>query len=269
MIEVRDLTFAYPESPPVLAGLSWAVMPGETWAVIGQSGCGKSTLLYLLAGLRRPTQGAILIGGQPLTGARQRTGLILQDFGLLPWATASENVALGLRLRGVSDERRRTAVDAWIERLELAHVAGHFPAELSGGQRQRVAIARTLILDPDLLLMDEPFAALDTLTREGLQNLILTLGREPGGGRLASPLATSGDRQGITIVIVTHNIEEAAFLGQHILLLGAGPNREARVVHNPWSGDVDFRNDAMFAALCRELRALLTSSGLGVEYQSA
>lgn len=255
MIEVCDLTFAYPGKPPVLTGLSWSVREKETWAVIGPSGCGKTTLLYVLAGLRRPTQGAVLIQGQPVSGARRQTGLILQDFGLLPWATAEENIALGLTLRKVDPALRRQVVVQWLERMGLTAVAGHYPAELSGGQRQRVAIARTLALDPDLLLMDEPFAALDTLTREDLQNLILSLGQ----------------RQGITTVIVTHNIEEAVFLGQRILLLGPGAAGQIRttVVDNPWSGGLDFRRDPVFATKCREVRTLLTGEELCWEYRGA
>ncbi|MBI4499149.1 MAG: ATP-binding cassette domain-containing protein [Chloroflexi bacterium] len=254
MIELCDLTFAYPGKPPIFAGLSWSIRRDERWAVLGPSGCGKTTLLYLLAGLRRPTQGAVLVQGQRLTGTRPQTGLILQDFGLLPWATAAENVALGLTLRGVKPAPRREVVAGWLERMGLSHVAGHYPAELSGGQRQRVAIARTLALDPDLLLMDEPFAALDTMTREGLQDLVLSLNQ----------------RRAMTTVIVTHTIEEAVFLGQRILLLRRDSRRRPLVVENPWSGSLDFRSDPAFAEKCREVRSLLAEEEMcGGEYDRA
>lgn len=253
MIEMCDLAFAYPGKSPVLAGLSWSIGHGEAWAVIGPSGCGKSTLLYLLAGLRRPTQGAVLIHGQPLVGPRRQTGLILQDFGLLPWATAADNIALGLTLRGVEQRQRRQMVADWLERMGLSAVASHYPAELSGGQRQRVAIARTLALNPDLLLMDEPFASLDTLTREGLQNLVLSLSRG----------------QAITTVIVTHTIEEAVFLGQGILLMGVAAGQRTVVVENPRSGDLDFRRDPAFAAKCGEVRSLLAGDEACWEYRGA
>lgn len=238
MIDLRDLSFAYPGRPPLFAGLSWRAGAGESWSIIGPSGCGKSTLLYLLAGLRRPTSGDVLIAGAHLHGVRHATGLILQDFGLLPWATAAENIALGLKLRGVGKAEQQRTVADWLERLGLAHVSHHYPAELSGGQRQRVAIARTLALQPDLLLMDEPFAALDTITREDLQNLVVRL----GGG---------SDR---TTIVVTHNIDEAVFLSHHILVLGRAPTSAVTVIENAYAGDPGLRHSRPFLEKCREVR---------------
>lgn len=253
MIHVQELTFTYPNRSTIFESFSWTVEPGQAWAVIGPSGCGKSTLLYLLAGLRQPTAGRVLINGQPLTRPRPRTGLILQDYGLLPWATVWDNAALGLSIRGFygpdgvhtpSDEKladKQPRVDHWLKRLGIDHVAGQYPHQISGGQRQRTAIARTLVLRPDLLLMDEPFGALDALTREDLQNLTLEL----------------GDEQGLTTVIVTHNIEEAVFMGEKILVLGRPPNREALVVHNPQAGAAGYRQQDTFFARCNELRELM------------
>jgi NitT/TauT family transport system ATP-binding protein len=249
MIEVRSLAFAYPHGPPIFEDLDWFVARGEAWVILGPSGCGKSTLLYLLAGLRRPTRGEVLIEGQRLERPRPRTGLILQDFGLLPWATCEQNVSLGLRIHGFygpdgkhapldhSPGDVRAITHHWLERLELSHVRHHYPAQLSGGQRQRAAIARTLALNPDLLLMDEPFAALDAPTRESLQNLTLELRAE----------------QRLTTIVVTHSIEEAAFLGQKILVLG-----EVReVVENPDAGAPDYRDWPAYQAVCQHLRARL------------
>jgi NitT/TauT family transport system ATP-binding protein len=225
----------------------------EAWAIIGPSGCGKTTLLYLLAGLRQPGAGRVLVDGQSLARPRPRTGLILQDYGLLPWATVWDNAALGLRIRGFygpdgvhtpSDEEfgdRQARVDYWLERLGIDHVAQQYPDRISGGQRQRAAIARTLVLRPDLLLMDEPFGALDALTREDLQNLTLELRAE----------------QHLTAVIVTHNIEEAVFMGEKILVLGRPPNREALVVQNPQAGDAGYRQRDIFFTRCNELRDLM------------
>ncbi|MGH2523793.1 MAG: ABC transporter ATP-binding protein, partial [Anaerolineales bacterium] len=219
MIEVRSLAFAYPNGRTLFSGFNWSVGAGEAWAILGPSGCGKSTLLYLLAGLRQPTTGEIRIEGQVITRPRPRTGLILQDFGLLPWATCEQNISLGLRVHGFygPDGKHapldfrpgdvRAITEHWLKRLGLEHVRHHYPAQLSGGQRQRTAIARTLALNPGLLLMDEPFAALDAPTRENLQNLTLELRAE----------------QKLTTLVVTHSIEEAAFLGQKILLLGGEP----------------------------------------------
>ena len=188
MITVSNLTFSYPSGEAIFEGFSWQVAHGEAWAVIGASGCGKSTLLMLIAGLQQPTGGSVQVNGQALDRPRPRTGLILQDYGLLPWATVRENAALGIRIRRFygpdgkhtpKDENLsalNTRVDYWLDRLKIASVANQYPNQISGGQRQRVAIARTLALQPDLLLMDEPFGALDAMTRENLQ--ALTLDRE-------------------------------------------------------------------------------------------
>jgi len=253
MIQVQDLTFTYPDGTEIFESFSWTAEQGEAWAIIGPSGCGKSTLLYLLAGLRQPSVGQVLVDGQRLTRPRPRTGLILQDYGLLPWATVWENAGLGLRIRGFygpdgvhtpSDETfddKQSRVDGWLKRLGIDHVAHQYPHQISGGQRQRTAIARTLVLRPDLLLMDEPFGALDALTREDLQNLTLELSAE----------------QRLTTVIVTHNIEEAVFVGGKILVLGRPPNRETVVVHNPQAGGAGYRQQDSFFARCNELRSLM------------
>jgi NitT/TauT family transport system ATP-binding protein len=222
--------------------------------VLGPSGCGKSTLLSLLAGLLFPTQGSIRIAGEPLLRPRPHTGLIIQDYGLLPWATVRENAALGLRLRNFygpdgihapRDYQPTLDVEPWLNRLGLAEIAASYPAKISGGQRQRTAIARTLALQPDLLLMDEPFSSLDAPTREGLQRLTLELRAEAG----------------LTLVTVTHAIEEAAVLGERILLLGAAPNREAVVLENPGAARAEHRESDEFRAVCRELRLRLGGGG--------
>jgi ABC-type nitrate/sulfonate/bicarbonate transport system ATPase subunit len=241
MIEISALSFAYDGKPPLFDGLSWSVQRGEAWAVIGPSGCGKTTLLYLIAGLRRPQAGLIRVAGEPLRQPRPATGLILQDFGLLPWETALANVALGLRLRGVPRAEREELAHCWLRRLDLSTVAGQYPAQLSGGQRQRVAIARTLALDPDVLLMDEPFSSLDALTREGLQDLVVDLGIEGA----------------LTSVLVTHSIEEAVFLGRRLLVLGKPPLAGATVIENPQAGRLGYRSDPAFHAQCAQVRRLV------------
>jgi len=248
MIELKSVTYAYQQNAPIFQDYNWKAERGEAWAVLGPSGCGKTTLLYLLAGLRLPTSGQVLIDGQPLTRPRPHTGLILQDYGLLPWATVRENAELGLRVRSFygpdgkhvpEDFKPDVDVKPWLERLGLGPVAHQYPGQISGGQRQRTAIARTLTLKPDLLLMDEPFSSLDAPTREGLQNLALELQAE----------------QNLTMVIVTHAIEEAAVMGRKILLLGAPPNQFARVVDNPGAAQAGFRETAEYLALCKDLRA--------------
>jgi NitT/TauT family transport system ATP-binding protein len=257
MVEVTGLSFAYGDGPPVFSGFSWSVAPGEAWAIIGPSGCGKSTLLYLIAGLRQPQSGRILVDGQPVPRPRASTGLVLQDYGLLPWATIWENVALPMRLgrfyRGkAADGPERPyprsdiapgQVDVWLERLGIADQRNKYPAQLSGGQRQRTAIARSLLGQPHLLLMDEPFSSLDAVTREDLQLLTAELCAETG----------------VTTLVVTHTIEEAAFLGRRILVLGQPPNVRPHWVENEGAGQAAYRGQPAFWEKVAELRALLGS----------
>jgi len=255
MIDVRALTFAYPNQPPLFDGFDWQVAADETWAVIGPSGCGKSTLLYLLAGLKHPDSGEVWLAGQKMVQPRPRTGLILQDYGLLPWATVAENAALGLRVRRFYGPDGRHAptgqrvqpaeieqrVSFWLDRLGIASLRDQYPSQLSGGQRQRTAIARTLAMNPDLLLMDEPFSSLDALTREDLERLTLELRAETG----------------VTTAIVTHNIEEAVYMGQRLLVLQAPPHISALVVENLDAGQPGYRDDPLFQVRCTGIRELL------------
>ncbi len=246
-------SFNYPGGTTILRNFNWSVKRGEAWAIIGPSGCGKSTLLYLIAGLRQPTSGQVLVDNRPVTRPRPLTGLILQDYGLLPWATVWANTALGLDIRrfygpdgkhAPVDEpmpEKQTQVDGWLKRLGIDHVARKYPGQISGGQRQRAAIARTLVLNPDLLLMDEPFGALDALTREDLQRLTMELGAE----------------RDLTTLIVTHNIDEAVFMGRQILVLKQPPVTEAIVVDNPGAGAAGYRQDPQFFERCNLLRQML------------
>lgn len=255
MIGLQNITFTYQNQKPIFQGFSWEVKQGEIWAILGPSGCGKTTLLYLLAGLRFPSAGGICINGKSLERPRPQTGLIIQEYGLLPWATVKQNAELGLRIRGFygpdgthapSDFKATTSVDHWLARLQLLPHAGKYPSQLSGGQRQRTAIARTLALEPDTILMDEPFSSLDAPTREGLQNLILDLQAE----------------QGLTMVVVTHAIEEAAILGKKILLLGNPPNTHPQVIENHHAGSHGYRESDSYRDICHELRQRLEKDNL-------
>jgi NitT/TauT family transport system ATP-binding protein len=257
MIEVNDLTFAYSGQPPIFQGFDLHVRRGEALSVIGPSGCGKTTLLYLLSGLRRPQSGSIFIDHQPILRPRPRSGLVLQDHGLLPWQTVRENARLGLTIWGFygSDGRHAPAgerleaneadqrVDRWLKTLGSESRRKQYPLQLSRGQRQRTAIARTLAMQPDLLLMDEPFSALDAPTREDLQNFIINLHRKTD----------------LTYVIVTHDIEVAAVMGQKILVLQKGCNHRARIIDNACTGLPDGRLQDGFLKQCEELRKLLGS----------
>jgi NitT/TauT family transport system ATP-binding protein len=248
MIEVSNLVFAYPgQSTPVFDGFSWRVERGEAWTVIGPSGCGKTTLLYLLAGLRRPDSGRISVGGADVAGRGPcaDAALVLQDYGLLPWATVWDNARLGLRVRrpyGRAGDGLGAQAQFWLERLGIAELRSKYPSQLSGGQRQRVALARALAMDPAVLLLDEPFSAVDDLAREDLERLVMRLWADTG----------------VTTVLVTHSIEEAVLLGQRILVLNRPPNRSVTIVENHMAGDISFRAHSEFVAKCLELREQLS-----------
>jgi NitT/TauT family transport system ATP-binding protein len=252
MLTVQDLYFQYTDHP-LFAGFSLQTNRGEAWTILGPSGCGKTTLLYLMAGLLLPSEGEVLIHGEKLVRPRPKTGLVLQDYGLLPWATVRQNVALGLNIRSFygpdglhapADEAAANPeedVGYWLHRFDLDHIADHYPGQISGGQRQRAAIARTLVLKPDLLLMDEPFGSLDAPTREGLQALTIGLHQE----------------QNMTIVAVTHTIEEAAIIGNKVLVLGQPPNKHARIFENPGGGKPGFKESSAYQDACKKLRNML------------
>jgi NitT/TauT family transport system ATP-binding protein len=180
---------------------------GAFVSVVGPSGCGKSTLLNMAAGLMAPTGGQVRVFGDPLTGINRRAAYMFQQDALLPWKTVLDNVALGLELRGVPRRQARESADGWIKRVGLEGFAGHFPYQLSGGMRKRVAMAQTWIVNPDIILMDEPFAALDVHTRLRMEAEILELWT--GSGK--------------TVVFITHDLEEAIGLSDEVVVMSAGP----------------------------------------------
>jgi NitT/TauT family transport system ATP-binding protein len=238
MIDVKGLDVYYGVEAAVRQ-LDLTVADHATCAIIGPSGCGKTTLLYALAGLIKPAAGRLMIGGQPLTKIRQETGLILQNYGLLPWKKVWDNLAFPLKTRGLEHREIQENVDLVMEQLGLVECRDKYPAELSGGQKQRVAIGRSLVLKPDLLLMDEASSALDAITKEHIQNLVLDVYR----------------KNRMTLVLVTHNIEEAVFLGQKIAVMRNGA--VVRIIDNPYFGLEDLRNQMVFYETCLLVRRAL------------
>lgn len=243
MIEVDDLTLVYArgrgERTPVIDRVSLRVAEGESLSIIGPSGCGKSSLLYVLAGLVRPSGGRVAIQGVPVTRPRPEVALILQETGLLPWKTVWQNATFGLSLDGLGTLRR---VKRALRELGLEGMEHRYPTQLSGGEKKRVGLARALAQDADVLLMDEPLSALDTLTREHIQNLILSLWK----------------KHGFTLVLVTHDIEEAVFLGQRVAILTPRPALLLEVVPNPGVGEEAYRQSETFFEVARRIRGLLT-----------
>ncbi len=204
---------------PVVAirNLSLKVREGEVVCLLGASGCGKSTMLSLFAGFAQPTGGQVLLRGRPISGIEPRCGMVFQSYALFPWKTVRQNVEFPLRMRGIGKARRRALAEELIETVQLRGFVDRYPAELSGGMQQRVTIARSLAADPDVLLMDEPFAALDAMTRQVMQEELLRI------------QAASGK----TIVFITHNIDEAIVLGHRIVVLSARPGRVKTIIDNP------------------------------------
>lgn len=243
-VDAVDLSFAHGgETRKVLDSVSFSVEQSDSCAIIGPSGCGKTSLLFLLAGLLRPDSGHIAVVGQ------DQSGMILQNYGLFPWKTVAENVALGLVLRGVAKERIADRVGRLLDEMGLNGFGGHFPGQLSGGMQQRVAMARALAIEPRILFMDEPLSSLDALTRERLQNLIARVWLQ----------------KDITMVLVTHSIEEAVYLGRRIVVLGGRPGRVLRLVDNPEAGSDNYRDSAVFFHRCVQLRQILKGEDDGQE----
>jgi NitT/TauT family transport system ATP-binding protein len=228
----------------VFSGLALSVERSRTAAIIGQSGCGKSTLLRLAAGLLPGAEGEVSLDGTSVTGGDQRVGLVLQSYGLFPWMTVNANVAVGVRIRGEPAAQVRQKVDLALARTGLVGLGEAYPVELSGGQQQRVALARTLAVDPGLLLLDEPFSAVDALTREYLQDLLRgILGARP-----------------IVTVLVTHDTAEAAYLGDAVYSMSLPPRcRLHRFAGSglPEGSREGYRNSWEYAQRCREVRLFL------------
>ena len=225
-----------------LAPVDLAIPKGEFVCMIGASGCGKSTLLRIIAGFEEPTTGEVAIDGKPVTGPGSDRGMVFQDYALFPWMTVRQNISFGPRQRHLAREEIDRTTDEFVRMVGLERFADRYPNQLSGGMKQRVAIARVLANNANILLIDEPFGALDALTREQLQNELLQIWK----------------RTGVTTIFVTHSVEEAVLLADRVLVMSAGPGKI----------DSDFRIDLPrprdvsspeFNALRRDVARRLTS----------
>ncbi|MCY4510273.1 MAG: ABC transporter ATP-binding protein [Acidobacteria bacterium] len=223
-----------------LTGIELTIGPGELVAVVGPSGCGKSTLLKIVAGLLAPTDGAVDFGG-----GRPETGDVFQDAHLLPWRTAIRNVELFLEVDGVRKQERRDRARGALQLVGLANFENSYPAELSGGMKMRVSLARTFATDPQLMLFDEPFAALDEITRNRLNNDLIRLQRD----------------RGVTGVFVTHSIGEATFLADRVAVMSPAPGRIVGIVDVPFGDDrsAALRTSAEFAAVARDVSEIMAA----------
>jgi NitT/TauT family transport system ATP-binding protein len=210
-IELRNISLQYEsvENPvTALQDVSFGVEAAEFLCVVGQSGCGKTTMLNIVAGFLKPTQGEILISGKTVTGKGLDRGIVFQDFAqLFPWRTAQRNIEFGLEMKGIAKEERAEIALRFLRLVNLEKFARSYPHELSGGMQQRVAIARALAYNPAVLLMDEPFAALDALTREEMQRFLVDVWRETKK----------------TVVYVTHNVAEAVYLADRVIVFSPHP----------------------------------------------
>ena len=248
LLEVRGCKQAYHKDSTadlvVLEDVNLSLREGEMVALLGRSGSGKSTLLRIVAGLLTPTSGEVLWRDRPMRGPAEGVAMVFQSFALFPWLTVQENVALGLEARGVPRAERERRAEAAIDLIGLGGFESAYPKELSGGMRQRVGLARALVVHPDLLLMDEPFSALDVLTAETLRTDLIDLWSE---GKL--PVRS--------VLMVTHNIEEAVLMCDRILVFSASPGRVASELRVPFPHPRN-RLDPAFRQLVDDIYGLMT-----------
>ena len=231
-----------------LQEVSLTVARNEFAAILGPSGCGKSTLLNMVAGFDAPTRGAVRFDGAPVHAPDPRRAVVFQEPALFPWYTVLDNITFGLRTRRLPAEAWRDKVDAFVEQVGLRGFESHYPAELSGGMKQRVGIARVLVMEPDVLLMDEPFGSLDAQTRSLMQELLLSV----------------WERHQQTVLFVTHDIEEALLLADSVWVMTARPGRiKKRLrVELPRPRTLEVTTSPFFNALKREVLALIREESL-------
>ncbi len=245
ILKLTDLGKKFPgknpgEFIPVLDNINCNIDAGQFVSIVGSSGCGKTTLLRIIAGLEKASQGRLFLNGKEIQGVTEQIGLVFQEYVLFPWRTTSENIQMGLEIKGVDKAERERLAAEYIKAFGLQGFEDHYPRELSGGMQQRVAIARTLIMNPRVVLMDEPFASLDSQTRNDLQEFLVEVWQ----------------KRGDTVVFVTHNVDEAVFLSDQIVVLSRRPARIELIlkVESPRPRD---RTDPEFNTLRRNILQVL------------
>jgi NitT/TauT family transport system ATP-binding protein len=246
-LEIRDLNQSFPRDDGgnlvVLDHVNFEVKDKEFVCILGSSGCGKTTLLRLIAGLDEAQAGSIFLDGEEMKGTSPKVGMVFQEYSLFPWRTVIDNIAFGLEMQGMPKEERYRKAERYLELVNLTQFRNSYPSELSGGMRQRVAVARALTLDPVLLLMDEPFGALDAQTRNMLQKELLDIWE-----------ATKK-----MIVFITHSVDEAVYLSDRIIVLTPRPGRICRIFEVPLPRPRD-RTSIEFAQVRREVLDLINQN---------
>lgn len=241
-LNMREVSFGYPGHPAVVSGVDWQIPAGEFHCLLGRSGCGKSTLLKLAAGLLLPVSGEVLLGGTSVRGPGRLTGFVFQSPTLLEWLNVLDNVLLPLSLQHSPAAVDRAYARNLLDELGLDGLHHRYPTQLSGGQQSRVAIARALVTRPPLLLMDEPFAALDALTREDLQDTLLQVCRE----------------HGTSVLFVTHDISEAVYLADDVAVMDGGRIVWKQAVELARPRPAGVRHSVEFNAHCANLRQVMS-----------
>ncbi|WP_326512164.1 ABC transporter ATP-binding protein [Clostridium intestinale] len=245
MLNINNLTVNYKSNNQIINALgpiNMTIAEGDIYAIIGPSGCGKSTLLNVLSGIIKSSTGDVLLNDKSLNPKTHNIGLIPQNFGLLPWKSVQKNCLLALKIKGVKvDSSLTERIELIQTKLGINELKDRYPNELSGGQKQRVAIARAFIMNPDILLMDEPFSALDALTREEAQELFINI----------------WNQYKLTTLFITHNIEEAIYMGKKIVIMSHCPGTIVEIIDNPLFNTENLREDERYLKLSSYLRSII------------
>ena len=243
MLKIKNLSVSYDNDDIVLEKINLNIADGEIFTIVGPSGCGKSTLLKAVAGLLNNFEGGVFFNGSPLDAKKHTIGYIPQNYGLLPWKTIEQNISLALKVKGLPLIKERiSVVDEALARIGLLEHKKKYPVSLSGGQKQRVAIARAFVLEPDVLLMDEPFSALDAMTKEQMQKFFLDIWK----------------KQKSSTLFITHDIEEAVFLGKKVVVML--PGKPVQILNSPTSD----RESEDFIRLSSKIRKMMREVRFGV-----